>query len=316
MEAMVTRMVCKDGFTLSSFCTSSDLRCLFARNGFQLPTSPNTIRSMITNYAKTIEADLIKKFANLKEKGQRFSLSFDEWTSQKNHRYINLNVHHKETHFNLGLIRIRGSCTAEHCIELVSERLKTFGLNFETDTIGITTDGTSFMVKVGRLLPCYQQLCFAHGIQLAVVDDLYKKKDKKEVEHTEIDESDEYDDEDTETNEGLEIVIEPTPTEPDVIPRYSELLKRVRKVVKTFKKSPTKDDMFLQKYVKEAKGKELSFILDCRTRWNSLLNMLERFYSVKVCIDKASIDTGSDTKFSSDEWSLINELITSLQPVN
>ena len=224
-------------------------------------------------------------------------------------------MHHKETHFNLGLIRIYGSCTAEHCIELVSERLKKFGLNFETDIIGITTDGASVMVKVGRLLPCYQQLCFAHGIQLAVVDVLYKKKAQKEVEQTEIDESDEYDDEDTETNEGLEVVIEPTPAEPEVIPRYSELLKKVRKVVKTFKKSPTKDDMFLQKYVKEAKGKELSLILDCCTRWNSLLSMLERFYSVKVCIDKALIDTGSDTKFSADEWSLINELIASLQPV-
>lgn len=317
MEAMVTRMVCKDGFTLNSFCTSFDLRRLFEKSGFQLPTSPNTIRSMITSYANNIEVDIIKEFENLKIKGQRFSLSFDEWTSKKNHRYINLNVHHKETHFNLGLIRIYGSCTAEHCIQLVSERLKKFGLNVETDIIDITTYGAPVMVKVGRLLPCYQQLCFAHGIQLAVVDVLYKKKKEaqKEIEQTEIDESDEYDDEDAETNEGLEVVIEPTPTGPEVISRYNELLKKVRKVVKTFKRSPTKDDMFLQKYVKEAKGKELSLILDCCTRWNSLLSMLERFYSVKVCIDKALIDTGSDTKFSTDEWSLINELIASLQPV-
>jgi hypothetical protein len=102
METMVSRMVCKDGFSLNLFCTSSDLRSLFAKSGFQLPTSPNTIRSMVTNFANTIEADFTIKFANLKEKKQRFSLSFDEWTSQKNHRYINLNVHHKETHFNLG----------------------------------------------------------------------------------------------------------------------------------------------------------------------------------------------------------------------
>lgn len=37
-------------------------------------------------------------------------------------------------------------------------------------------------------------------------------------------------------------------------------------LTKLKKKTPTKDDMFLQKYVKEEKGKELSFILDCRTR--------------------------------------------------
>ncbi|CAH0403229.1 unnamed protein product [Chilo suppressalis] len=316
MEAMVTRMVCRDGLTLSSFCSSSDLRRLFSKSGFQLPNSPNTIRSIITDFANAVEADLIIEFANLKKQGQRFSLSFDEWTSQKNHRYINLNVHHKETHFNLGLIRIHGSCTAEHCITLVSQRLKKFGLNLETDIIGITTDGASVMVKVGRLLPCYQQLCFAHGIQLAVVDVLYKKKTQpEEIKHTEIDEddADEYEDEETEANERLEVVIQSTPA--DVIPRYNELLKKVRKVVKTFRKSPTKDDMFLQKYVKEEKGKELSLILDCQTRWSSLFVMLERFYNLKNCIDKVLIDAGSDTKISADEWSQINELIACLQPV-
>lgn len=100
---------------------------------------------------------------------------------QKNRRYLNVNVHHKERHFNLGLIRIHGSCTAEPCIDLVKNRLTSFGLDFDCDIIGITTDGASVMVKVGKLLPCYQQLCFAHGIQLAVVDVLYKTKLEREV---------------------------------------------------------------------------------------------------------------------------------------
>ncbi len=73
-----------------------------------------------------------------------------------------------------------------------------------------------------------------------------------------------------------------------------------------------KDDSFLQKYVKEEKSKELSLILDCRTRWNSLLSLLERFYSTKMCIDKG---IGSDIQLSADEWALINELISSLQPL-
>ncbi|KAJ2937741.1 hypothetical protein O0L34_g19134 [Tuta absoluta] len=189
----------------------------------------------------------------------------------------------------------------------------------ETDTIGMTTDGASVMVKVGKLLPLYQQLCHAHGVQLAVVDVLYKKKPHKEVEQAAPDENDECeDDEDLETemNDGLAVTVEPTLVDSvELIPRYSKLLMKVRKVVKHFKKSPTKDDLFLQKYVKEEKGKELSLILDCRTRWNSLLSMLERFYYLKVCIDKALIDVGSEVKFSSDEWSIINELIVSLKPL-
>ena len=31
------------------------------------------------------------------------------------------------------------------------------------------------MVKVGRMMPWYQQLCYAHVIQLVVIDTLYKQ---------------------------------------------------------------------------------------------------------------------------------------------
>ncbi|GBN85181.1 hypothetical protein AVEN_93741-1 [Araneus ventricosus] len=72
--------------------------------------------------------------------------------------------------------------------------------------------------------------------------------------------------------------------------------------------------MYLKKYVKEDTVKQLSVILDCRTRWNSLLAMIERFHKLKVCIDKALIDMGSDTKFSDLEWTKIKDLIDSLQP--
>ena len=35
------------------------------------------------------------------------------------------------------------------------------------------------MAKVGRFMPCYQQLCYAHGIQLAIIDVLYKTSGTK-----------------------------------------------------------------------------------------------------------------------------------------
>lgn len=99
----------------------------------------------------------------------------------------------------------------------------------------------------------------------------------------------------------------------EVIPDYSDVIQKVRKVVKLFRKSPTKDDTYLQKYVKEETGKELSLILDCRTRWNSLLDMLERFYILKVCIEKALINIASDIKFTDEEWYKIKNLIDGLQ---
>lgn len=319
MDKMISRMVCKDGFTLSSFCTSTDLRNLFSKSGHKLPNSPNTIRSIVTNFCNTVKADMIIEFERLKKGKQRFSLTFDEWTSQKNHRYLNINVHQKENHFNLGLVRIHGSATAEHCISLVKERLASFGLDLDTDIIAITTDGASVMVKVGRLLRCSQQLCFTHGLQLVVVDALYKKSNSSISECPAAaftTESDNDDNDDMDANEqGVTVNINSLPLEM-ISTTYDDLLKKVRKVVKIFKRSPTKNDVFLQKYVKEQEGpkKELALILDCRTRWNSLLNMLERFYNLKNCIDKALIDIESEIKFSDNEWFIIKDLIANLQP--
>lgn len=54
-----------------------------------------------------------------------------------------------------------------------------FDLDLQPDIIGMRTVGASVMVKVGKLESRYQQLCFAHDIQLAVVDILYKKKLKE-----------------------------------------------------------------------------------------------------------------------------------------
>ena len=44
-----------------------------------------------------------------------------------------------------------------------------------TDIVAIITDGASVMIKVGRIINIDQQLCFAHGVQLWVIEVLYKK---------------------------------------------------------------------------------------------------------------------------------------------
>ncbi|CAG9820962.1 unnamed protein product [Phaedon cochleariae] len=239
MDKMISRMVCKDGFTLSSFCTSTDLRNLFHKSGHKLPNSPNTIRSIVTNFYNTVKADMIIEFERLKKRKQRFSLTFDEWTSQKNHRYLNINVHQNENHFNLGLVRINGSATAEHCITLVKERLTSFGLDLDTDIIAITTDGASVMVKVGRLLRCSQQLCFTHGLQLVVVDALYKKSNSLISEISECaaaaftTESDDDNDDMDANEQGLTVNINSLPLEM-ISTTYEDLLKKTKPIAIMF----------------------------------------------------------------------------------
>lgn len=43
-------------------------------------------------------------------------------------------------------------------------------------------------------------------------------------------------------------------------------------------------------YVKEEKGEELSLLLEVKTRWNTLLTMLQRFIDSKTCIQESLID--------------------------
>ena len=41
----------------------------------------------------------------MKKDGKFFSITIDEWTSKRNRRYLNINVHNFEKDFNLGLAR-------------------------------------------------------------------------------------------------------------------------------------------------------------------------------------------------------------------
>lgn len=81
METMVSRNVSRGGYSLNSFCADSDMRILFANVGFQLPKSPNTIRSIVTTFENTVKTDMLIELDHLKSSGQRFSISFDEFTA-------------------------------------------------------------------------------------------------------------------------------------------------------------------------------------------------------------------------------------------
>ena len=62
-----------------------------------LPKSANTFRKIVFKYSKNIRISTISELSQKKISGQvvggRFSLSFDEWTSQRNRRYLNIIVH-------------------------------------------------------------------------------------------------------------------------------------------------------------------------------------------------------------------------------
>ena len=53
---------------------------------------------------------------------------------------------------SLGVPRAYGSMPATRQIEVLTERLDIYDIQFERDVVGITTDGAKVMTKMGKLL--------------------------------------------------------------------------------------------------------------------------------------------------------------------
>lgn len=161
----------------------------------------------------------------------------------------------------------------------------------------MSTDGAAVMIRVGKDMNLIHQLCLAHEIHLAVIKVLYNKNgfadaqtNADELDHTnEVHNSE--DESDCENEDYMEIYSGSNEHEEnfDTIQQLYPIIAKIRKTVKIFRYS-TKNNDLLQKYVVKDFNKELCLILDTKTRWNSLLAMMKRFYLLKTCVQKCLID--------------------------
>ncbi|UYV73039.1 EPM2AIP1, partial [Cordylochernes scorpioides] len=95
----------------------------------------------------------------------------------------------------------------------------------------------------------------------------------------------------------------------------NEVTKKARVVVKLFKRSPLKNEILLN-YMRQDNriSTSMCLILDCRTRWNSLLNMLERLLSGKSAIQKALIDMNANVRLTDEDFYIMTQVISALKP--
>jgi len=108
-------------------------------------------------------------------------------------------------------------------------------------------------------------------------------------------------------------------TESDRLPElsdwYKDVIAKVSKVVKIFKRSSTKIDAVFQKYVLQEHGKDLGLMLECPTHWNSLLAMLSQFQQLASCAQKALNDLKLSNEVNDSDYAVVSEMVAALKPV-
>jgi len=79
-------MTADDGLPFNIFITSTELWKSLLVHGFDVLKSSVTMRDMVMKYGYSIRQKYKMGFQKLKDESKRFTLNFDEWTSNKNHR--------------------------------------------------------------------------------------------------------------------------------------------------------------------------------------------------------------------------------------
>ena len=89
LEKVVTKLAI-DGITFRTIVENEVLRELSEKSGYQWPRSANTVRSLIMKHFEEIKAIIIQELKKKISEGERYSITFDEYTSTRNRRFLNV----------------------------------------------------------------------------------------------------------------------------------------------------------------------------------------------------------------------------------
>ena len=124
LKEILAELTAVDGFSFNAIAKSAYLRHALENDGHKLPKNPYEISQLVQEYAAEKQSNLVNAFKMMVQNaGARFSLTMDEYTSLQNKRFMNINLHTEDEHWNLGVFRIEGSMTSERVVELLQEKL-------------------------------------------------------------------------------------------------------------------------------------------------------------------------------------------------
>ncbi|KAJ2946728.1 hypothetical protein O0L34_g12787 [Tuta absoluta] len=312
VNEMVSRLAASDGISIRTITNSEVIRGFVSQASLNIPKCESQVMKMIVDYAEEKRQEISAILNKYVKNHGRLSITLDEWTSIRNRRYFNINLHGGNGKvYNLGLTYIPGKCGSSETRTIVDTVLTEFGISFERDIVATTSDGPNVMKKFGRESPAEMVLCMNHAIHLAVTDVLYRKRatSVKDSSDSEESDSDSYDDSDR----GFVQLVDDIQNR-DIRPDLKKVLEDTRKIVNVFRRSPLKNAI-LQEYVRLEHNKEMSLCRDVKTRWNSIETMISRFLEVKNCIKKALIDLDSGNLWCEQNLTVLEDLMKITNPI-
>ena len=91
----------------------------------KLSKSHTIVRKHVEDYCSEVQEKVKQEIKEKIDRGEKFSLTTDEWTSIGGRRFMNINIHGQKTFVrNLGLIRITGSFTSEAALSTMEKHLQ------------------------------------------------------------------------------------------------------------------------------------------------------------------------------------------------
>lgn len=314
LNGRLAKLCASAGLPFSVVSSSSVFDLITAAGLSDRKLSPNTIKNKVIEFATEVQNSYKREIKSELSSVDFLSVGFDEWTSRGNKRYMNVILFSIDKHWNLGLAKIDGKTNAKlSSIDLIS-KLTTFDVSIQ-NLICIMSDGAAINPCIAKEVGLIHQQCIAHAIQLAVKKVLYTNV--KDTDY--VFEDSDSEEEDVERDElgilAFENAFLETPDFKQL--NIANVIKKVRKVVTYFRKSPVRNDKLIEcSKANDSLPKKL--ILDSRTRWNSLNHMLTRFYELRKSIDLALLilDKNDDTEtVSKQEYQLIQSIIEVLTPL-
>lgn len=313
LNARLAKMCASAGLPFSVVASNTIFDLIIAAGLAEKQLCANTVKNKVMEFAEEVRNSYKVEIENELKKVDFLSVGFDEWTSRGNKRYMNVILFSTNKHWNLGLAKIDGKTNAKlSSIDLIS-KLDSFDVSI-SNLICVMSDGASINPCIAKELRLTHQQCIAHAIQLAIKKALYSKE---KVADNNYDDSEFEEEVEQDELGGLAFdnafLEAPEFKHSDI----SNVIKKVRKVVTYFRKSPVRNDKLIE-CTKANDSTPKKLILDSRTRWNSLNHMLTRFFELKESIDLALLilDKNDESKImSEDEYQLIHSVIEVLTPL-